>query len=86
MSIYLYANAKLYPLFANRCTLTPYSTAGNLGYIALSNAGRSEHLVIYGGLQLGLAIAFLCWLELPPKHRQTSCSRSRSTARSFCIG
>ena len=65
MSIYLYVNAMPYLLSALCCTLAPASTAStastasNLGSVALFNGGRSQYLVIYGGLQLGLAIIFL---------------------------
>jgi hypothetical protein len=55
---YLYFNAFLYLLFAIWCTAAPLSTALNLGYLSLSPGGTSEYLVIYGGLQLGLAIMF----------------------------
>jgi hypothetical protein len=57
-SVYLYFNSALYLLFAIWCTLAPQKTAQSLGYSALSSAGRSEYLVIYGGLQFGLAILF----------------------------
>ncbi len=60
MQIYLYLNAALYLVFAAWCTVAASSTATNLGYVGLSNSGRSEYLVIYGGLQLGLAVMF--WL------------------------
>ncbi len=59
-AVYLYVNAALYLLFAVWCTFAPSSTAKNIGYSALSNGGHSEYLVIYGGLQLGLAMLF--WL------------------------
>jgi hypothetical protein len=55
---YLYLNAALYALFAVWCTVAPGSTARNIGYTSLSSGGRSEYLVIYGGLQLGLAALF----------------------------
>jgi hypothetical protein len=55
---YLYLNAFLYLLFAMWCTAAPLSTALNLGYLSLSAGGHSEYLVIYGGLQVGLAILF----------------------------
>ena len=58
MSIYLYVNAALYLVFAAWCTLSPWRTATNIGYETLSSGGRSEYLVIYGGLQLGLAAIF----------------------------
>lgn len=60
MKIYLYFNAVLYVLFAAWCTFSPTSTSNNIGFLSLSSGGRSEYLVVYGGLQLGLAIAF--WL------------------------
>jgi hypothetical protein len=59
-SAYLYLNAALYLLFAVWCTVAPSNTARNIGYTSLSNGGHSEYLVIYGGLQLGLAVIF--WL------------------------
>ena len=59
-AIYLYINAALYLLFAVWCTVASDSTSTNLGYRVLSAGGRSEYLVIYGGLQLGLAVMF--WL------------------------
>jgi hypothetical protein len=56
----LYVNAVLYLVFAVWCTVSPSGTAKNIGYQSLSNGGHSEYLVIYGGLQLGLAVIF--WL------------------------
>jgi hypothetical protein len=58
MQIYLYLNAVLYGVFALWCTVMPTQTATNLGYLSLASGGRSEYLVIYGGLQLGLALIF----------------------------
>jgi hypothetical protein len=58
MKVYLLINAALYALFAVWCTLKATNTATNLGYVALNNSGRSEYLVIYGGLQVGLAVMF----------------------------
>jgi hypothetical protein len=55
---YLYLNSVLYLAFAVWCTVASQSTSTNLGYLTLSNGGRSEYLVIYGGLQLGLAVLF----------------------------
>jgi uncharacterized membrane protein len=45
-------------VFAVWCTLKASNTATSLGYVALNNSGRSEYLVIYGGLQAGLAVMF----------------------------
>lgn len=58
MAVYLYVNAALYLLFAIWCTFSMSKTAANLGYEVLSASGKSEYLVIYGGLQLGLAALF----------------------------
>lgn len=58
MKIYLWFNAVLYAVFALWCTVSPWRTATNVGFTALSNGGRSEYLVVYGGLQLGLALIF----------------------------
>ncbi len=55
---YLYVNSILYLLFAVWCTVGWQSTSNRLGYLTLSNGGTSEYLVIYGGLQVGLAILF----------------------------
>ena len=57
-TIYLYLNAALYAGFALWCTLKYSSTARSLGYTSLDASGHSEYLVIYGGLQCGLAILF----------------------------
>lgn len=62
---YLYLNSALYALFAVWCTLASQSTSRNLGYETLSASGRSEYLVIYGGLQLGLAAAFYLFARNP---------------------
>ena len=57
-AVYLYVNAALYAIFALWCTIKYQRTAEALGYTALDASGHSEYLVIYGGLQCGLAIAF----------------------------
>ncbi len=58
MRLYLAFNAVLYAVFALWCTLSPWRTAENVGFTGLSPSGRTEYLVVYGGLQLGLAIIF----------------------------
>lgn len=58
MRFYLLLNAVLYAVFALWCTVRPASTAQSLGYVDLNASGRSEYLVIYGGLQFGLAAFF----------------------------
>jgi hypothetical protein len=68
VAIYLYLNAALYGLFAVLCTLNTRGTSASLGYLTLSTGGRSEYLVIYGGLQLGLAVFFALLASRPPMH------------------
>ena len=69
MAAYLYLNAALYALFALWCTLAPGPTAGAIGYTTLTAGGRSEYLVVYGGLELGLAIAFWMLARNPAWNR-----------------
>jgi len=66
---YLYLNAALYLIFAVWCTVAPTTTATSLGYQALSAGGRSEYLVIYGGLQLGLSAIFAITARNPEANR-----------------
>jgi hypothetical protein len=66
---YLYVNAFLYLGFSLWCTLSSRATAFNIGYRELSSGGRSEYLVVYGGLQLGLALIF-CLLARTPERTQ----------------
>jgi hypothetical protein len=58
MKLYLLINAALYLLLAIWCTVKHTSTAAGSCYVELNNSGHSEYLVIYGGLQLGLAAIF----------------------------
>jgi hypothetical protein len=67
MKIYLLVNAVLYAVFAIWCTLAPERTAVSLGYVARSASGQSEYLVIYGGLQAGLAV-FFWWCTRDAQH------------------
>ncbi|NJC48190.1 UNVERIFIED_ORG: hypothetical protein GGR78_001441 [Xanthomonas campestris] len=64
---YLWINAVLYVVLAIWCTLSPAKTANAVGYTQLSPAGQSEYLVIYGGLQLGMAFLFgyFAWIDQP---------------------
>ncbi len=55
---YLYLNAALYALFALWCTVSAAATARAIGYLQFNSGGESEYRVIYGGLQLGLALVF----------------------------
>jgi hypothetical protein len=68
-SVYLYLNAALYLLFALWCTIAARSTAQNPGYLELNHSGRSEYLVVYGGLQWGLAAMFLMLASQPEQNR-----------------
>jgi hypothetical protein len=58
MAIYLWINAFLYALFAAWTTLSPLQTSSSMGFEVLSNSGRSEFLVVYGGIELGFALFF----------------------------
>jgi hypothetical protein len=58
VSIYLWLNALIYVLFAGWCAISPGKTASAIGYAQLDPSGRSEYLVVYGGLQLGIGLFF----------------------------
>lgn len=47
------------------CVLAPAETARSVGFELTPGSGQSEYLVVYGGLQLGLA-----WLFLQPLWRR----------------
>ena len=53
--IYFGANALIYALFGAACILNPERLARAVGYFTLDNSGSSELLVVYAGLELGLA-------------------------------
>ncbi|MES2662400.1 MAG: DUF4345 domain-containing protein [Pseudomonadota bacterium] len=55
IEVYLWINAAIYILFALWCTFQKTQTSKASGYLTLNNSGWSEYLVIYGGLQFGLA-------------------------------
>ncbi len=63
VNLYLWINAILYLLFSIWCTLRKEQTSLASGFTGIDNSGWSEYLVIYGGLQLGLA-AFFAYLAL----------------------
>ncbi len=69
MALYLYVNAALYLLFALWSTVSPWKVSANIGYMALSASGRSEFLVVYGGLELGLAALFAYLAAQPQLQR-----------------
>ena len=58
VNAYLYLNAFLYAFLAAWCTVFPAETAAAVGFQTLTRSGQSEYLVIYGGLQLGMAFLF----------------------------
>jgi hypothetical protein len=41
------------------CSVSPSTTSGKVGFDLKPGSGQSEFLVIYGGLELGLALIFL---------------------------
>jgi hypothetical protein len=57
---YLYFNAAMLAFLAIWLTLSPEKTATAIGYGFVTSSARSEYLVMYGGLFLGLT-AFFCW-------------------------
>lgn len=68
VKLYLLFNAVLYAGFAVWCSLKWAQTSQASGYLTLNNDGRSEYLVIYGGLQLGLA-AFFAYVGFNSQHQ-----------------
>lgn len=67
--VYLYLNSLLFFGIAVRSTWAPRSTATSLGFLTLSDRGRAEYLVVYGGFQLGLAILFFLLARNPAYFR-----------------
>lgn len=57
-TLYLYVNAALYAIFGVWCLVAPTTTARTLGYSVLAASGESEYRVVYGGLQIGMALFF----------------------------
>lgn len=57
-AFYLYFNAAVYAMFAVWCSLAPRTTSASVGYLELSPSGMSEYLVVYGGLEYGIAFFF----------------------------
>jgi hypothetical protein len=69
MAAYLWINSLLYLLFAAWVTISPWRTAANIGFQTLSASGRSEYLVVYGGMELGFA-AFFALTAFHAGHRR----------------
>lgn len=62
--LYLGINAILYLGLALWCMILPEKTSAALGFNLVSSSGRSEYLVVYGGMQLGFAVFFaLCAMK-----------------------
>lgn len=56
--IYLWFNAALYAGFALWCTLRHEPAARASGFVLAEPSAHSEYLVVYGGLQAGLALFY----------------------------
>lgn len=76
-TIFLYVNAALYAVFALWCTAARERTAQSIGYLQRSNAGNSEYLTVYGGLQWGMAVMFATL---------AAHAAPESLAQSICVG
>jgi hypothetical protein len=57
--IYFWANAAVYLLIGLACMLNPERLARAVGYYTMDNSGSSDFLVVYAGLELGLALFYL---------------------------
>jgi len=68
-SVFFYVNAGLYAGLTAVCTVKSAQTAPGTGFVELNRSGRSEYLVIYGGLQLGLALFYFVLARDPNYHR-----------------
>lgn len=66
---YLLINAVLYASFVLWCSFAKAHTSQASGYLTLSRDGWVEYLVIYGGLQLGLA-AFYAYAAFNPQYHR----------------
>lgn len=53
------------------CALQPATTSATVGFVLQPGAGQSEFLTVYGGLEVGLGIAFLLPLIQPAWERST---------------
>lgn len=57
--VYLFLNAAIYVLFGIASMINPDRMQRAVGYFTVDNSGSSEFLVIYAGLELGLAAFYL---------------------------
>ena len=62
---YLSFVAVIYFALAVWCSLDPETTTKTVGFERIGGSGRSEFLVVYGGLELALAICFLLPWRFP---------------------
>jgi hypothetical protein len=56
----------LYAYLAAWCSLSPQETSNLVGFTLQPGSGQSEFLVVYGGLELGLALILL-WPLIRPE-------------------
>ena len=68
--VYFWVNAAIYALVGIACMLNPERLARLIGYYTLDNSGSSDFLVVYAGLELGLA-AFYGLLALDEGREET---------------
>lgn len=62
--IYLTVVGLLYLALAVWCSFDPQTTSKKVGFELQGGTGRSEFLTVYGGLEFGMALAFLLpWLK-----------------------
>ena len=57
--IFLALVGLMYIGLAAWCSLAPHTTSGKVGFQLKPGSGQSEFLVIYGGLELAMALIFL---------------------------
>jgi hypothetical protein len=69
--LFLAAVGLLYAYLAVWCSLQPAQTSSLVGFDLRPGSGQSEFLVVYGGLELGLALVFL-WPLWRPQQVQSS--------------
>lgn len=63
--LFLAAVGAAYIVLAAWCSLQPAQTADAVGFTLRPGSGQSEFLVVYGGLELALGVAFLWPLARP---------------------
>ena len=57
--IFLAITGALYLILAAWCSIAPATTSDKVGFELKPGSGQSEFLVIYGGLEVAMAIIFL---------------------------